>query len=59
MSNMRSRTTASFSKIATSALSIVLLILLLPFSSGFIQSLGQEENNNDDNALILSGRIMV
>jgi hypothetical protein len=57
MSNMRSRTTASFSTIATSALSIVLLILLLPFSSGFIQSLGQEGNNNDDNALILSGRI--
>lgn len=58
MSNMRSRITTSFSTIATGTLSIVLLILLLPFSSGLnIQSLGQEENNNDDTTLILSGRI--
>ncbi|HEX2168881.1 MAG TPA: hypothetical protein VHF65_01150 [Nitrososphaera sp.] len=55
MSTMWRRIT-TFSTVATSSL-IVFLALLAISSSLTIQSFGQKENNSDDTALILSGRI--
>ncbi len=57
MSNMQ-RETTPFSTITTSTLLIVLMTVLA-FSSGLnIQSFGQEEDNSDD-AMTISGRIIV
>jgi hypothetical protein len=56
MSSIWRRTTAS-STIAASTLSILLMALLASISNLNIPSFSQEENNDDDTALILSGRI--
>ncbi len=56
MSSIWRRTTTS-STIAASTLSILLMALLASISNLNIPSFSQEENNDDDTALILSGRI--
>jgi len=55
MSNMEQRT--PFCTTVTSTISIVLLALLAFASGSSIPSFGQEENNDDDTTLVLSGRI--
>jgi O-antigen/teichoic acid export membrane protein len=57
MSNIRHKTTATYT-IAASTLSILLMAFLASISSTTIPSFSQEDNNDDDDsALILSGRI--
>ena len=51
------RRTTTFSTIATSTLSVILLALLASISGLNILSFGQEVSTNDDTTLILSGRI--
>jgi hypothetical protein len=57
MSNVRCKTTTAPSTIAASIILILFLALLASISGLNTPSFSQEENNNHDNTIVLSGRI--